>query len=154
VPPLRLPPRRRPPAGFTLIEIVLVLVVMAIAGVLAIPALQPLLQSVRGEAAARRTASFLDEVRRRAVMERRELRVRCRPEERRLVVLAAGAEKDPVTFRIPERAELVSCRPEEVRYFPQGYATGIALLLRDEHHQEHSVTVGSFTGLARVERVP
>lgn len=129
--------------------------VFAVAGALVYPALQPALLAVQGEAAARRTAAFLDDVRRRAVIGRTTLTVACLPEENKLVVRAEGGGEEPlVTFAVPEHADLVSCRPEEARYLPQGYASGFTLLLRDGRAQEYEVSVGAFTGLARLERAP
>ena len=136
-------------AGFTLIEIVLVLVLLAVAGVVAAPAIQPALDSVRAEAAVRRTASFLDDARRRAVLERKVLVVHCRPGEERLVLL--GAASGERVFQVPPAVSIVSCRPEELRYFPQGSATGMTLLLRDRGGRERSLGVGTFTGLSRID---
>lgn len=135
--------------GFTLIEIILVLVVLAVAGVLAVPAIQPVLDSVRAEAGARRTAAFLEDVRRRAVLERRTLLVTCRAEEGRLEL--EGATGEPRPFPIPGDLVIASCEPEQVRYFPQGSATGMTLVLRDARGRERRVSVGAFTGLARIE---
>lgn len=136
-------------AGFTLIELALVLVLLAVAGVMAAPAIQPALDSVRSEAAARRTATFLDDARRRAVLERRVLLVLCRPGEERLVL--SGAAAGEKVFPVPEALEIVSCSPEELRYFPQGSATGWTLLLRDRRGRERTLSVGSFTGLSRID---
>ncbi len=136
-------------SGFTLIEIVLVLVLLAVAGVLAVPAIQPALDSVRAEAAVRRAASFLDDARRRAVLERRVLVVHCRPDEGRLVLLGAASGERP--FQMPPAVAIVSCRPEEVRYFPQGSATGMTLVLRDKGGRERRLGVGAFTGLSRID---
>jgi len=135
--------------GFTLIEIVLVLVLLAVAGVVVAPAIRPALDSVRAEAAVRRTASFLDDARRRAVLERKVLVVRCKPGEERLVLL--GAASGERAFPVPPAVEIVSCRPEEMRYFPQGSADGMTLLLRDRGGRERSLSVGSFTGLSRID---
>ena len=117
-------------AGFTLIEIVLVLLVLAIAGVMAVPALQPALETVRAEAAARRTAAFLDDARRRAVLERRVLVVPCRPDEGRLVLRGARRRASGVS-RCRTRWRSSPAGPRRVRYFPQGSSTGLTLLLRD-----------------------
>jgi len=136
-------------AGFTLIEIVLVLVLLAVAGVVVAPAIRPALDSVRAEAAVRRTASFLDDARRRAVLERRVLVVHCKPGEERLVLL--GAASGERAFPVPPAVEIVSCRPEEMRYSPQGSATGMTLVLRDRGGRERSVAVGTFTGLSRID---
>jgi prepilin-type N-terminal cleavage/methylation domain-containing protein len=139
-------------AGFTLIEIVLVLAVLAIASVIAFPALQPALEATRAEGAARRAAAFLDDVRRRSVLGRVELEVGCSPREGRLVLRggAAGARE----FRLPEGMTLVSCRPDRLRYFPQGSSTGMALLLRDRRGRERRIAVGAFTGLAAIVEAP
>ena len=141
--------RPAPAAGFTLIEIVLVLVLLAVASVIAAPAIRPVLDTVRAEAAVRRTAAFLDDARRRAVLERTVLVVSCRPGDGRLVLLgAASGEK---VFPVPAAVTIASCRPEELRYFPQGSATGMTLVLRDGHGRERRLAVGAFTGLSRVD---
>ena len=127
----------------------LVLVLLAVAGVVVAPAIRPALDSVRAEAAVRRTASFLDEARRRAVLERKELVVHCKPGEGRLVLL--GAASGERAFPVPPAVEIVSCRPEKMRYFPQGSATGMTLRLRDRGGRERSLTVGTFTGLSRID---
>lgn len=116
---------------------------------MAVPALLPALDSVRAEAAIRRTASFLDDARRRAVLERKVLVVRCRTEDDELM-LDGGAAGEKI-FPVPEAVALVSCRPEELRYFPQGSATGMTLLLRDRRERERSLSVGIFTGLSRID---
>lgn len=113
------------------------------------PAIQPALDSVRAEAAVRRIASFLDDVRRRAVVERKVLVVHCRPGVERLVLL--GAASGERAFPVPAAVVVVSCSPEEMRYFPQGSATGMTLLLRDRRGRERSLTVGTFTGLSRID---
>jgi len=136
-------------AGFTFIEIVLVLVLLAAAGVVVAPAIRPALDSVRAEASVRRTASFLDDARRRAVLERRVLVVHCEPGAERLVLL--GAASGERAFPVPPPVEIVSCRPEEMRYFPQGSSTGMILLLRDSGGRERHVAVGTFTGLSRID---
>jgi hypothetical protein len=114
--------------------------------------LQPALESARAEGAARRTAAFLDDARRRAVFGRRELEVRCNPRAGRLELLGETAEAKE--FPIPEQVSLVTCRPQRVRYFPQGSSTGMTLLLRDLRGRERQLTVGAFTGLASVDFPP
>jgi hypothetical protein len=106
------------------------------------------LESTRTEGAARRTAAFLDDVRRRAVLGRATLEVRCDPRAGRLEVLGtSGVQRE---FRVPEGVGLVSCRPERVSYFPQGSSTGLEVLLRDQRGRGRLVAVGAFTGLSAV----
>jgi hypothetical protein len=38
-----------------------------------------------------------------------------------------------------------------VKYSPQGSATGLTLTLRDKSGRKRDLTVGAFTGLARVD---
>jgi len=125
------------------------MVVLAIAGAIAMPSIRPALDSVRAEAAVRRTAAFFDDARRRAILERRVLVVACREQERRLVLRGAAAGE--LVFSVPDAVTIESCRPEEVRYLPQGSATGMTLLLRDGGGRARSLSVGAFTGLSRIE---
>ena len=128
------------------------LVLLAIAGVMAAPAIRPALDTIRAEAAVRRTASFLDDARRRAILERRVLIVQCRLEEKQLVL--SGVSSGESVFSVPDAVSLLSCRPETLSYFPQGSATGMILRLRDRRDRESRLSVGAFTGLSRVEKVP
>jgi Tfp pilus assembly protein FimT len=127
-------------------------VILAVAGALAVPALQPALEAARIESAARRVAAFLDDVRRAAVLERTALVVECRQHEGRLVLADTTARLRPFPAIAP--VELASCSPEELRYLPQGAASGMTVVLRDRGGRSRRVTVGAFTGLARVEVAP
>lgn len=140
------------PGGFTLIEIVLVLLLFSVAGALVAPALWPALESVRSEAAARRAAAFLDGARLQAVLQRQPRAVRCLPDENRLALVAG--EEEVGGFALPGSVQIASCRPDQVRYFPQGFAGAFELELRDPGREGRRITVGAFTGLARVERIP
>ena len=65
------------------------------------------------------------------------------------MLLGSGAGER--VFQVPESVAIVSCLPEEMRYFPQGSSTGMTLLLRDKRGRERTLTVGTFTGLSRVD---
>ena len=78
--------------------------------------------------------------------------MRCRTREERLELVGEGAEAR--SFRIPDQVALVSCSPAQVRYFPQGSASGMALLLRDRRGRQRGVSVGTFTGLSRIDAAP
>ena len=135
-------------AGFTLVELVIVLVILAVAGSLAIPRIQPALESVRAEREVRDIASWLEKVRLRAVLERKVLQVRCDAAAGALELV--GSEEGGEPFPTPENVTLVSCDPEEASYHPQGSAEQLTILLRDRSGRERRVTVGAFTGLARI----
>jgi hypothetical protein len=99
----------------------------------------------------RSIASFLEDARRQAVLERKVLVLRCRTREGLLELIGSVPGKQ---HRVPALLTLVGCRPEEVRYHPQGSSDGMTLLLRDRGGRERRVTVGAFTGLARIEALP
>lgn len=86
------------------------------------------------------------------MLERAALEVRCVAREGRLEVLGgAGGKRD---FHVPEDVTLVSCRPDRVRYFPQGSSSGLELLLRDRRGRERRIAVGAFTGLSDISASP
>jgi prepilin-type N-terminal cleavage/methylation domain-containing protein len=144
-----------PAAGFTLIEIIVVMTILAVAGILIIPAVQPALEATRAEAGARKVATFLDDARRHSVFKRRIVTVRCRPDENQLQREVQGVEPkqngNSSTFAVPEPLTLAKCQPEAMRYFPQGGAEAMELTLRDPRGRERVIKVGTFTGLARIE---
>jgi hypothetical protein len=96
-------------------------------------------------------ASFLEEARRQAVLERKVLVVRCRAREGLLELVGPAPARQ---HRVPATLTLVGCRPEAVRYHPQGSSDGLTLLLRDRGGRDRRLTVGAFTGLARIEALP
>ncbi len=143
----------RPAPGFTLIEILMVLLVMSLAGFLIYPNLRPALTRVRGEAAVRKVASFLDTVRSEAVLRGEPLVLRRDIEGRRLVARSVReGEEFSASLQLPESAEIVSFQPEEVRYYPQGYSSGLTVKIRDRGQREYRIAVGTFTALARVKK--
>lgn len=98
-------------------------------------------------------AAFLDDTRRRSVLGRAVLLVRCDPEQRQLAV--DGAKDAGVDVKpFPEAVSEVSCSPGQMRYLPQGSADGMELVLRDARGRQRRLTVGAFTGLTRVDAGP
>ena len=118
--------------GFTLLELLLVLMVIALAGVMIFPDLNPALSRTRDEAALRRTVGTLDDFRRRAVSGGRTLTLSHGKTGRSLLVSVAGKEGDEeLEEPLPEGVEAVSLEPEKCRYFPQGHSSG-----PDSHRQD------------------
>ncbi len=149
----------RPSAGFTLLELLLVLFVLSLAGAIVLPSLQPLIARTGIESTARKAASFLDDVRRRAVQTGRVMTVTLDGEEGRLVALPEGTGESPpgeeggaeVAFSLAAPAEGTTLLPQEIRYFPQGTSSGGVLAFHRDGAEILRVTVSSFTGLATLE---
>ncbi|MDB4285391.1 prepilin-type N-terminal cleavage/methylation domain-containing protein [bacterium] len=139
--------------GFTILELLLVLMMMALATALVLPNLNPALQGTRREAALKKTVAALDDVRRRAVTSGRILTVTMDEEgKNRLLVAGGGEEEDSFeAIDIPDGAEIVELVPDEARYYPQGHSSGLVLTVKTGRERLHRIEVGSFTGLARIE---
>jgi len=125
--------------------------VIALAGAMIFPDLNPALRKTRDEAALRRTVATLDDFRRRAVSRGRTLTVSRGRMVGKLRVRVPGKDGDEeIEEPLPEGVEAVSLEPEECRYFPQGHSSGLILTVRTESGKLTRIEVGSFTGLARV----
>ena len=126
--------------------------VVALAGVLIFPDLGPALQRIKADGALRRTASFLDDTRRRSVASGKILVVTLEGEEEmRITVREAGtAEGTVAEMPGPDGAEFLELEPGEGRYFPQGHASGFRLMIGTVGEERVRIDVGSFTGLARI----
>ena len=136
--------------GFTLLELLLVLAVIALAGVIVFPDLNPALRRTRDEAALRRTVTLLDDLRRRAVATGDTLVVTAGREGRSLLVSSPGGEDQTLEEELPRGVEVLKFEPRETRYFPQGHASGLTLAVKTGSGREATIEVGSFTGLARI----
>jgi general secretion pathway protein H len=87
---VRCPGSVRPATGFTLLEVLVVLVVLAVAAALTLPAIRRGTEGVRLRTEAGRVAAVLREARQRAVRERQPTRVALE-EDRQAVVLSSDA---------------------------------------------------------------
>jgi hypothetical protein len=125
--------------------------VIALAGVMIFPDLNPALRKTRDEAALRRTVATLDDLRRRAVSRGKTLTLSRGRTGGYLLLRVPGKDGDEeLEEPLPEGVEAVSLEPEECRYFPQGHSSGLILTIRTGDGRLTRIEVGSFTGLARV----
>ncbi len=128
------------------------MVVVALAGILIFPDLGPALQRLKSDGALKRTASFLDDTRRRSVATGKILVVTLEgEEERRIAVREEGAAEGTVAeMPGPDGAAFLELDPGEGRYFPQGHSSGFQLTLGTVREERVRIEIGSFTGLARI----
>jgi general secretion pathway protein H len=142
-------------AGFTLLELVIVLFVLALASVVVYPDLKPMLEAARLTSTVRETAAFLDGIRTRAVLDGRTLTVSVDEDGTGLVVTSADGEDTTAedlhvgggNAPVVERLEM---EPETIRYFPGGSSSGGEVSFLKADRTVASVRVGSFTGLADI----
>jgi hypothetical protein len=130
-----------------------VITILAVAGILIVPAVQPALESTRAEAGVRKVAAFLDDARRISVLDRKIVTLNCAPTENQLELQGVDLRKHGIRspFTVPEPLVLAKCQPATARYFPQGGAEAMELTLRDPRGRERVIKIGTFTGLARIE---
>ena len=144
--------RRSSRGGFTLLEMILVLMLISLAGALVYPNLQPHLQRTRREAALRKITATLDDVRRRSVASGKILVLTFDEEGGGLLLRREGSGEGPEALPVPEGEEIASMIPPLLMYFPQGHSSGAVLKTEGSRGVSYRIEVGSFTGLARVAR--
>ena len=92
--------RRRGPQGFTLIEIVVVMLVVGLAAAVVVPGVGRGVDAFRVRAEVSGFSSFLRYAREQAVIRRVSQEVRVDPEARLVVLTAAGSERPRASRRI------------------------------------------------------
>lgn len=159
-------------SGFTLIEIMVVLVLMAIAGVLAFPEVRRMYDQARMDASAREVATFLKLAKNRALSEQVAMGVLIEPGARSLrllkengtevqkLVLAEDIEIPRVVIdRQPDETE--GAQPEDedqaeqermplVWFYPDGRCSGVALVLKQKAGREFRLKTDILTGVTRI----
>ena len=122
----------RAQAGFTLIELVVVLAAIGFVLALALPSLHRLMPGVEARAAARAVAGVMREARSLAIRDNTQIAVRI-DIGRRLVSITGGAERTlPPTVAaslLTAASELDSAQSGRIAFFPDGTSTGGRLRL-------------------------
>lgn len=136
-------------AGFTLVELLVVLAIMAVAYALAAPAVSTGMAGAEMKAAARQLAAGLRKARGEAVARQREITVTVDVEGRRFQL--AG---DARVYPLPGHAEIslftaqserVGEKTGAIRFYPDGGSTGGRITLAARDHR-YAVDVNWLTG--------
>lgn len=170
------PPERASGRGFTLLELIVVLSIMAIVSALAAPALASRFLDPPGSRSARLVKGLFEQARVSAAPAGQPVAVVWLPVSRRFVLTrAAGGgpptasparERETLGVEIPGEVEVVTRgfaaveggrwegeRPEGILFFPLGGSTGGSVLLRGPG-ASRSVVVDPLTGDATYEEIP
>jgi general secretion pathway protein H len=149
------PPQRRPDAGFTLVEVVVVLVIVALVMGFVATSISRSISGAEAREAARNVVAALRYTRTRAILDKKETVFHVDTEQRSyqapgrpLVTLPEGVEVSITTAR----SELTSEAAGGIRFFPDGGSTGghVDLLVNE---REYRVDVAWLTGEARLARM-
>ena len=144
-------PPRRSVAGFTLLELVVTLFVLALALAVAMPAIGRGTETVRARADVSRLAALLRHTREQAITARRPQQVIIDHEALRASV-KSGTDDPRPSLVWPERLSITATPPTAltVRFEPWGGSSGGDFLLTTAGRRYH-VTVDQVTGRVRTE---
>jgi prepilin-type N-terminal cleavage/methylation domain-containing protein len=144
----QVPPGRRAPRGFTLIELVVTLFVLAVAAALIAPALGRSVDAIRGRAEVSGMAAYLRAAREQAITSGLPLEVRLIPETRTLMILVAGSDEVRSSRGF---TTLLAIEPDPptatgVTFQPQGLSTGALFRILAPGNRQYVVAVDALTG--------
>jgi len=140
--------RLRSPRGFTLIEVIVVLLVVGLATAVVVPGIGRGVDAYRARAEVSGFTAFLRYAREQAVTRRVAQEVRVDPEARLLVLFAAGAERPRASRRIGEGVRVDATPPSSfvVKFLPEGRSSGGAFRIEAAGGRVFTVTVDPLTG--------
>jgi prepilin-type N-terminal cleavage/methylation domain-containing protein len=134
--------------GFTLIEMAITLMVLAIAAAFAVPSISRGLDGVRARAEVSGFVGFLRAAREQAATRGIAHEVHLNPETRTLVITVAGSDavRSSRTFTYLLRIEPDPPNALTVSFQPQGLSTGGAFHIMAAGQRHYLVTIDPFTG--------
>ena len=149
--------RRR--AGYTLIELVLVMAVLAVASMVAAPAVGRAVDGIRVRTEVAGIASFLRSVREQAVTRRQAHEVALDAEQRTLLVRRVG--RDAISGGETRRQlspllhlkPLTGSFPQPITFMPQGNSSGGSFRIEATGPRAYVITVDPLTGRVTTKRV-
>ncbi|MGE0385519.1 MAG: GspH/FimT family pseudopilin [Gammaproteobacteria bacterium] len=140
-------------AGFTLLEVLLVLIIFGVAAAIAVPRVAGALRAAEIDAAARGLAASMRHARGRAIAVHREQRVALDLERRRYFI---PGRETPVALPEDVDIELVTARSQRqgvrsgtIAFHPDGSATGGQIRLSGAG-RHHVVDIDWLTGAVRL----
>ena len=141
--------RRTPGAhGFTLIELAVTLLVLALAAAVLVPGIGRSVASVRARAEISGFAAYLRAAREQAITRGEAQAVRLDPETRSLAITAAGSDavRSTRSFTYLERIESDPPEALAVTFAPLGFSTGATFRILAPGNRYYLVTVDPLTG--------
>lgn len=141
-------PRPCPHAGFTLIELVVVLFLLSLAAGLALPAVGRGVETLELRAQVAGFSAFLRYGREQAITKRVTHEVRVDPEARQVTLIPIGSDSPKARKQLSSRIQ-ISAEPSGARvvtFSPQGFSSGASFRLEAPGGRVYRVTVDPITG--------
>lgn len=138
--------RRQP--GFTLIEVVVVVAVLALAAAVTVPAIGRGTEALRARAEVAGLSAFLRHARQQAITRREAQEVRIDPEAHLAVLTGAGQAEVRSSRRLWADLRIEASPPAAltVRFLPQGLSTGATFRIEAPGRRVYLITVDPLTG--------
>jgi general secretion pathway protein H len=141
--------------GFTLIELILVLALIALLAGLTLPAVGRGVDALQVRAEVGSFAAFLRYAREQAITRREAQEVTINPDAHLLTLRAAGAESSRATRRLSPRISITADSPTglTITFSPGGVSTGGSFRLVGPDGRAYRVSVNPLTGRVSNARV-
>lgn len=143
--------------GFTLFELLVVLLLMALAAALVVPSLTRGLDGLELEAAGRDLVTTMKRARSEAVSQQKVMRIilESEPEEAAEYVLANEYAQPVKVFPLPEGVEIQPAEPGQllpmvISFYPNGRSSGGSFFLKRSGGRTLEIEVDPITGFGRV----
>lgn len=141
-------------AGFTLVELLVVLLILGLLTALAAPHLGRLVPRLEAKASARQVAAVLREARGLAIRDNREVAVVVDLDSRLVVIAPRGRRvelaQDLGLRLLTGTVEVIDDGSGRIRFYPDGTSTGGRVTLTDAEH-DYDVVVDWLTGRVAVD---
>ncbi len=140
--------RQAGPGGFTLIELVVVLFILALATAMVMPSVGRGTEAVRARAEVAGFANFLRYARAQAVIRGEVQVVRIDPGTRLVTLTVSGDDKVRASRQLGERVSIQASPPSALtlRFLPEGVASGATFRIEAPGPRLFVVTVDALTG--------
>ena len=137
--------------GFTLLELLVVLMILALAAAVAGPSIGRTVDTVRARAEVARFSALLRHTREQAITSRRPHALVVDPPAHRVTIMAGEEVRE--SRSLPDHLDIEAEPPGSltVRFEPQGTSSGGAFRVTSGH-LHYRVTVEPLTGRVRIER--
>lgn len=148
-------PARGTMAGFTLIELAVVLAILGLAAGLVLPSVGRTTDSIRARSEVAAVGAFLRHARELAITGRETHAVRLDPDAQALLLTGRDPKvvKASRVMRPPARIELVSRGAHIITFMPEGRSSGGAFLVESPGRRVYQVSVDPLSGRVTNRRV-
>lgn len=146
------------PAGFSLFELIVVLIVLTVAAALVLPSLTRGMSGLEMDAAARDMLTLMKKARSEAIAEQKVFRVMLETDPNQpadAYVYTNEYEEEIKRFEFPRGIRILVKDPDSngmISFFPNGRSSGFEFQLRNEQGKTLLVEVDPVTGFARLSK--